>query len=44
MREVSDKSDTEGQNISFVWNTFLFPANRVVYEIITKDTVQPDGP
>jgi hypothetical protein len=40
IRDVSDESGTEGQNMHFMPKTF-FPEN-LVYEIITKHTVEPD--
>ena len=40
MKNISDKIGTERQNTHFMFNTF-FPA---IYEIMSKNTVQPDRP
>ena len=42
MRNVSDKSCRESQNIHFKFNNFFF--NCVVYEIMWKNTVEPGRP
>jgi len=36
MRDVSDKSCRENEN-TFIFNTFIFPENRAVYEIMWKN-------
>jgi len=40
MRNVSDKSRRESQNTHFMFNNF-FSENRVVYEIMWENIVQP---
>jgi hypothetical protein len=40
---VSDNSSTENQNTHYRFNNF-FPENRAVYEVMWKNTVQPDRP
>jgi hypothetical protein len=42
MRTVLDKSCRENQKTRFMFNNFFFPQNRVVYEIMWKNTAQPD--
>jgi hypothetical protein len=42
MRNVSDKSCRENQNMFYVQK--LFPKNLPGYETMWKDTVQPDRP
>jgi hypothetical protein len=42
MRNVSDKSCTENENTFY--DQFCFSKNRAVYEIMWKNTVQPDRP
>jgi len=44
MRNVSDKSCRENQNIYFVCSNFFSPENRVVYEIMWKNIVERDRP
>jgi hypothetical protein len=41
MRNVLDKSCAENQNTHFKLNNFFFFKNRVVYQIMWKDMVQP---
>ena len=41
---ISDKICRENQNTHFLLNKVFFFENRVVYEIILKNTVQPDRP
>ena len=43
MRSVSERSCRDNQNTYFVINNFFFE-NRAVYEIMWKNTVQPDRP
>jgi hypothetical protein len=43
MRNVSDKSCRENQNTYFMLQ-ISFPENTAVYEIMWKNTVQPDRP
>jgi hypothetical protein len=43
MRTVPDKSCRENQNTHFVFSNF-FVENRAVYEIMWKNTVEPDRP
>ena len=43
MRKVADNSRTENQNTHFMFNNF-FPENRAVYEIMLKNTAQPERP
>ena len=43
MRNFSDKSCREIQNTHFMFNN-IFSENRVVYEIMWKDMVEPDRP
>jgi hypothetical protein len=43
MRNVSDKSCRENQNTLFMFNSF-FPENYAVYEIMLKNTTEPDRP
>jgi len=38
------KSCTENPNTHFIFNNILFPENRAVYEIMWKNSVQPDRP
>ena len=42
-RSVSDQPCTETQNTHFMFNIF-FPGNRVIYEIMWKNMVQPNMP
>jgi hypothetical protein len=44
MRCVSDKSRRENENTQFTFNIFFFFKNRVVYEIMWKNIVQPARP
>ena len=44
MRNVSDKICRENQNTHFVFNTLFFPENRVVYEIMWENVVEPSRP
>ena len=43
MRNVSDKLCTDNHNTHFKFNNFL-PQNRAVYDLVWKNTVQPDRP
>ena len=43
MKNVSDKTCTENQNIHFMFNNF-FSKNRAVHEVMWKNTVQPQRP
>jgi len=43
MRNVSDKICTENQNTHCTFKN-PFPENRVVYEIVWKDVVEPGRP
>jgi hypothetical protein len=42
MRNVSNKSCKENQNTNFVLP--FFSGNRAVYEIMSKNVVEPEGP
>ena len=42
MRNVLDERCKENQNTHFMFNNFFPPENRAVYEIMWKNTVQPD--
>jgi hypothetical protein len=42
MRDVSDKNCRGNQNTHFVFGTFF--EHRAVYEIMWKNTVEPDRP
>ena len=44
MKSVLDKSCGEIQNTHFMFNTFFFPENRAICEIMSKNTVKPDRP
>jgi hypothetical protein len=47
MRNISDESRRENQNTNFMFNTFPsppLPENRAVYEIMSKNMVEPDRP
>ena len=44
MRNVSDKICTENQNTHFVFSKFFFLESRAFYEIMWKNTVEPDRP
>jgi len=44
MKNVPHKSCGENQNTHFMFNNFLFFENRGVYEIMRKNTVEPDRP
>jgi hypothetical protein len=44
MRIVSDKSFKVNQKTHFVSRTFFFPENRVTYEIMWKNIVEPSRP
>jgi hypothetical protein len=43
MRNASNKGCRENQDTGFTYNTF-FPENRVVYEIMSKNVVEPERP
>jgi hypothetical protein len=43
MRKVSNKYCRETQNTHFMFNNFP-PENRAVYEIMSKNMVEPEGP
>ena len=43
MRNVLDKSCRENQNTHFIFNNF-FSNNRTIYEIMSKNVVEPKGP
>jgi hypothetical protein len=43
MRNISDKSCREIPNTHFMFNNF-FSENRAVYEIMWKNTVEPERP
>ena len=43
MGNILDKSCRENQNTRFVINDFL-PENRTVYEIMSKNVVETEGP
>ena len=43
MRNILDKSCRENQNTHFMFSNF-FPENRTVYEIMSKNVVEPEGP
>ena len=43
MRNVSNRSCTENQNIQFMFSNF-FSENRTVYEIMSKNMVKPERP
>ena len=43
MRNVLDKSCRENQNTHFIFNKLFFE-NRAVYEIMSKNVVQLEGP
>jgi hypothetical protein len=42
MRNVPNKSCRENQNTHFIFSNF-FPENRVIYEIMSKNMVEPEG-
>jgi hypothetical protein len=44
MRNVLNKSYKENQNTHFMFNNVLFPENRAVYEIMSKNVVEPERP
>jgi hypothetical protein len=41
---VSDKIRRENQSTHFMFNNFFFSENRAVYEVMWKNTAQPDRP
>ena len=41
MGNVSDRSCTQNENTHFMFGNF-FPENRVVYDIMSKSTVEPE--
>ena len=43
MKNILHKSSRENQNTHFRFNKF-FSENRAVYEIISKNMVEPEGP
>jgi len=43
MRTVSEELCRENQNTHFIFNN-LFPKKSVVYEIMWKNVVEPEGP
>jgi hypothetical protein len=44
MRNVSDRSCRENQNIQFMFNDFFSLENRSVYEMMWKNMVEPEIP
>jgi hypothetical protein len=44
MRNVLDKRYRENQNTHFMFNNFFFSENRTVYDIMSKNMVEPEGP
>ena len=44
MGSVSDKSCTENSNTHFMFNKFFPPENRDIYEIVSKNMVEPERP
>jgi hypothetical protein len=44
MRNASEIRCRENQNIYFMFNYFFFSENRVVFEIMWKNMVDPDRP
>ena len=44
MSNVLDKSCRENQNIRFVFSNFFFSENCIVYEIMSKNMMEPDRP
>jgi len=44
MKNVSDKVCREYQNTHFMFSNFFFFENRALYEVMCKNTVQPDRP
>jgi len=44
MGNVADKIYRETQNTHFILHNFFFAENRAVYEIMWKNTVEPDRP
>jgi hypothetical protein len=44
MRNVLDKICRENQNTHFMFSKFFFSANRAVYDIMSKNVVEPEGP
>ena len=43
MRNVSDKSSRQNQNKYFMFNK-VFSENRAVFEVMSKNEVEPEGP
>ena len=43
MRNVLDKNCRENQNAHFIFSNF-FPENRAVYEVISRNVVEPERP
>jgi hypothetical protein len=43
MRNVSNKNCRENQNAHFIFSNF-FPENRAVYEVISRNVVEPERP
>jgi hypothetical protein len=45
MRSVLDKRCRENQNTHFIFGSFFFfPEKSALYEIVSKNTVEPEGP
>ena len=43
MRNVLDKSCRENQNTHFMFSNFFFSENHAVYEIMSKNVVEPEA-
>jgi len=44
MKNISDKVCRENQNTYFMFNTYFFPKNRDVYEMMWENMGQPNRP
>jgi hypothetical protein len=44
MRNVLGKSCRENENTQFIFNNFFSPENRTLYEIMSKNWVETEGP
>jgi hypothetical protein len=44
MRNVLGKTCRENENAYFTFNIYIFFENRAVYEIMSNDVVEPEGP
>ena len=44
MRNVLDKRCRENKNTHFTFSKFFSPKNRAIYEIMSKNMVEPEGP